>query len=254
MMFDALTWGLRTFAVLFGALVAFAIVALATNLPSAFANSAPRTITTSGFAMVPLVPDRIDVAATVSTAATTTAEALDKNNERVAAVLAGLKADGIANKDIRTTGFMITPQHPKGEGYAQNEMITTGYVVTNSIIVTLNATGSSGKVVDRLVRLGANGIDRVNFYAENTAAAQDSARERAAQNARERAERIVKALGNRLGRTVKVEVETPPLQAGYSLYANAAPQWRPENSDTLQLAAPQTQAVTATLSVTFEIE
>src|SRR6185369_1358446 len=91
MMTDAVTWGLRTFAVLLGALGALAIVVLLVGVKWASNGPAPRTITVSGQAAMAVRPDKVDVSATVSTAAKTTAEALDANNQRVTAVLAGLK-------------------------------------------------------------------------------------------------------------------------------------------------------------------
>src|SRR5690349_21050815 len=100
MMADAMTWGLRTFAVLLGALAALAIVVLLMGPRALTTAAAARTITVSGQAAMAVRPDKVDVSATVSTAAKTTAEELDANNQRVTAVLAGLKADGIAAKDI----------------------------------------------------------------------------------------------------------------------------------------------------------
>ncbi len=257
MMADAMTWGLRTFAVLLGALAALAIVVLLMGPTALTSAAATRTITVSGQAAMAVRPDKVDVSATVSTAAKTTAEALDANNQRVTAVLAGLKADGIAAKDIRTSGFTIAPQHPQN-----NDLVTTGYIVTNSIAVTLPATEYSGKIVDRLVRLGATAIDNVNFYAQNNAALEDAVREKAAVNARVRAEHIAKALGARLVRVATVAGENEPgayglLGANRSGYAGM-PMWRPENADALppvlNLVTPQGQIMATTLSVTFEIE
>jgi uncharacterized protein YggE len=172
-------------------------------------------------------------------------------------VLAGLRADGIAAKDIRTSGFTIAPQHPQN-----TDRVTTGYLVANSSAVTLPATEYSGKIVDRLVRLGATAIDNVNFYAQNNAVLEDAVREKAAMNARGRAEHIAKALGARLVRVVSVGSENEPnvygLVAGNGSGYAGAPLWRPESYNEepamLNLVTPRGQTMTAMLNVTFEIE
>ena len=47
----------------------------------------------------------------VATAAETAKEALAANTERMQAVLATIKAAGVADKDVQTTDFAINPAH-----------------------------------------------------------------------------------------------------------------------------------------------
>lgn len=242
---------MRTLSVFIGALAAIAFVAWGQNHWSLFAAPVKRAIAVDGYASISVPADKVDVSAAIVTAGTSTGEALDRNNQIVAAVLAGLKADGVAAKDIRTTGFTISPQHPKKDQYSDNELITIGYIVKNSIVVTMDANAYSGKTVDRLVRLGANNIESVSFYVEKGEQYQSQARDEAAKDALARAERTAEALGAKLGRVLSVgnpetDYDEKPRFRARAAYASRAPA-------TVSLM-PSQQAFTEQLSVTFEIE
>jgi uncharacterized protein YggE len=248
-MFESIT---RAISVFLGVLAAIALVAWGQNHWPTFAAPAKRAIAVDGYASILVPADKVDVSAAVVTAATSTGEALDRNNEIVAAVLAGLRADGVASKDIRTTGFTITPQHPKKDQYSDNELVTTGYIVKNSIVVTMDATAYSGKTVDRLVRLGANNIESVTFYVEKGEQFQSQARDQAAKDALARAKRTAEALGAKLGRVVsignpEVDYDERPRFRSRAAYASSVP------VQTVSLM-PSQQSFSETVSVTFELE
>ncbi len=198
----------RTFAVALALLAAMWVAWwLAPGIFPSLHKAEPRTITVHGAASLDVQPDKVEVSGAVTTSARSAAEALDQNNLIMARILEGLKEDGIDRDKIRTQGFSITPQHPPAgkDSYQENEMITTGYVVKNSITVTLPVGQYSGKLLDRMIRLGATNIDSVSFAVKEAAKYEDQVRALAAKDALHRAGITAKALGQRVGRVVKVD-------------------------------------------------
>jgi hypothetical protein len=240
----------RTFAV---ALALFAAVWLAWLVAPGvfpkFHQEAPRTITTQGTASLDVQPDKVEVLGAVMTSAKSAADALDQNNLIMARILEGLKEDGIDRDKVRTQGFSITPQHPSAGqgGYQQNEMITTGYVVKNLINVSLPVGQYSGKLLDRMIRLGATNIDSVSFVVKDAAKFDDQVRALAAKDARHRADVAAEALGQSVGHVVSVERSNEERSM---VFANAGVS---DKSVPIEVIARE-QTFSASLSVVFELE
>lgn len=249
---DALLWGLRTFSVAVGLLAAGAIAALAVrHLPIDVGLSEKRTIAVAGSASVNVAPTAVQVSGAVTTSAKSAAEALDENNAIMARILEGLKADGIDRNQISTTGFSIAPQHPPlaGDRYSVNELVTTGYVVKNSINVELPADAYSGKLLDRIIRLGATNIDSVSFAVGDASKYLDQVRADAAIDAKSKAEVAAKALGLRLGRVVSIDrIELPDGYGPPRAYAARARSGQP-----IEIMARE-QTFNASTTVIFELE
>lgn len=198
----------RTFTVALALLGAVWVAwAFAPGMFPVLHKAEPRTITVQGNASLDVQPDKVEVSGAVTTSARSAADALDQNNLIMARILEGLKEDGIDRDSVRTTGFSITPQHPPSgkDSYQENEMVTTGYVVKNSINVTLPVGQYSGKLLDRMIRLGATNIDSVSFAVKDAAKYEDQVRALAAKDALHRAGITAKALGQRAGRVVTVD-------------------------------------------------
>jgi uncharacterized protein len=243
---------LRTFAVALALLAAVWLAwAFVPGMFPTFHQPEARTITVQGAASLGVQPDKVTVSGAVTTSAKSAAEALDQNNLIMARILDGLKEDGIGRDKIRTTGFSITPQHPPAgkDSYQENQLITAGYVVKNSINVTLPVGQYSGKLLDRMIRLGATNIDSVEFVVNNAAKYDDQARVLAAKDARNRAEITAKAVGQRVGRVVSVDRprEGPePIYAARLAVSSAL-------GPTVEIIARE-QTFSANLSVVFELE
>lgn len=242
----------RTFAVALALLGAVWVVwAFAPGMFPSWNEPEPRTITVQGSASLGVAPDKVEVSGAVTTSAKSAADALDQNNLIMARILEGLKEDGIGADKIRTTGFSIAPQHPPSgnDGYRQNELVTTGYVVKNSINVTLPVGQYSGKLLDRMIRLGATNIDGVSFVVNDATKHDDAVRALAAKQARHRAEIAAKALGQQVGRVVSIDRQQPEFEG--TLYAaRVAPA---SEQVTLQMIARE-QTFDARVSVVFELE
>jgi uncharacterized protein YggE len=108
-------------------------------------------------------------------------------------VIARIKALGVAEKDIQTTGINLNAQYD----YDQSTMrqVFRGYQAANRVSVILRKIEDTGRMLDALVEAGANDLSGPNFEMENDDAAKDEARKRAVERAQARAKAYAGMLG-----------------------------------------------------------
>jgi len=150
-------------------------------------------------------PDMAIVTLAVLKEAPTAREAMDQNNSAMAAVIAALKEEGIAAKDLQTGGLSINPQwvYPDGKDPAEKPRIT-GYQVTNSLTVRVRDLAKVGGVIDRSVSLGVNQGGNIVFTNDDPAEAMSEARKDAVENAMAKAKTLAEAAGVGLGSVLRI--------------------------------------------------
>ena len=166
--------------------------AAAIGLAATPANAAQVQIQTSGPVIelsisesVESAPDIATVSAGVTSQARTAVEAMQINAREMSAVIARIKALGIAEKDIQTSGISLNAQYDYDR---QNQrQVFRGYAVSNRVSVTLRDVARTGPVLDALVAAGATDIGGPNFSIDDETAAKAQARKAALDTARERA-------------------------------------------------------------------
>ncbi|MFN3591676.1 MAG: SIMPL domain-containing protein [Thermaurantiacus sp.] len=200
--------------------VGLAALAAAVALP--FATTKAATLTVVANAEVAATPDIAEVGAGVMTTAATAEAALSENAQRMDRVVRSLRAQGIADRDIQTTGLSVQPQFR----YEQNrEPILVGFRASNQVRVILRDPRRAGRVVDALVKEGANQIDGPSFRVENPEPLLDRARQEAVRKARARAELYASAAGMRVAKITSISeqqaMRPPPMPVGRALAAEA---------------------------------
>jgi uncharacterized protein YggE len=176
----------------------FAALALSALLAPAAALAADlRTIAMGGHGEVKAAPDQAQVNAGVTTNATTAAQALAANTMRMTGVFIALKKAGIAEKNIQTVNFSVSPQYTNGNNNEAQRL--TGYQVSNTVSVRLDDVSKLGTTLDALVSAGANQMNGISFSIRDTAAMLQKAREAAIADAKNRAETYARAAGVTLG-------------------------------------------------------
>lgn len=192
-------------------LVLAAALALGT-LPvmTASAQSVPAYIPTDGTllnvsaqAEAKRVPDIATLSTGVVTQATDANAAMRANAEQMNKVVAAIKAAGIADRDVQTSGVNLNPQYH----YTENQPPKiTGYQATNTVNIVVRDIGKLGKILDALVAVGANQINGPSFDIDDKKKdeAYDEARRAAVEKAQERAEMYAKTLGVRVRRIVSI--------------------------------------------------
>ncbi len=203
---------------------------------------APRVAVT-GIGEVAIVPDMATVTLSVLRQAETARAALDAANEATAAVIAALKEEGIAARDLQTAGLSVQPDYvyPQPGGGAEAPRIV-GYRVANTVTARLRDLSRVGSVIDAAVTLGVNQGGDIAFGNADPKPAVEQARRLAVEDARARAEVLAQAAGVRLGALVEI-VEAggyePPRPAGGRMLrmeaADAVPVEAGENTYRVQV-------------------
>lgn len=218
------------------ALVVLALIVSGATTLSAEEQVMQRTVTVSANASVAVKPDIARIATGVTTEAATAREALSKNSELMAKVIAGLKAAGIATEDIQTADLSVAPRYTNPrDGRPQS---ISGYQVTNQVRIAARDIARLGEVLDQLVTLGANQIGGLSFEASTAETARDEARRRAVANALLRATLYAEAAGAKVGQVITISEETGhPAPRGVAMARTALAEAPPIEGGELQLEA-----------------
>jgi uncharacterized protein len=183
--------------------------ALQLNAPAAqTGGTAVRTITVVGTGKASGAPDVAHFTVGVEAMGPSLQQVVDDNKTKMAALLAALKAQGIADKDIRTTSYNVfveNPQPPQpmvegGKG-GTGQLI---YHVTNQVDVTVRDVAKLGDVLDKAVAAGANNVYGVNFSVSDPTKLQGVARANAIADAKARAQDLAGLTGVTLGDVISV--------------------------------------------------
>lgn len=211
-----------------------------TETPAAEPTS-PRTLTVSGSGKVYTAPDIAYVTVGVHTEGPDAIKAVGENNADTAEVIDALKALGVAEKDIQTTNFSIFPQREYDTNGKPTGKVT--YVVENSVYVTVRDLDQIGKVLNEVVKSGANSINGIQFDVADPATVQSQARQAAVNDAYTKAQELAKAAGVTLG----------PVQT-ISEYTSSTPVPMYSMRDSVAMAAPSQVPVEAgQLGITIEV-
>lgn len=138
-------------------------------------------------------PDIARVGAGVTTLAPTAVEAMQRNAREMDAVIAKIKALGIAGDDIQTTGINLYAQYDYDQ--TQRRQVFRGYQASNQVSVILRKVPDTGKVLDALVAAGATDINGPTFSIDDDTAAKAQARKAAVTRARDQAVEYAKMAG-----------------------------------------------------------
>lgn len=224
------------------AMLAFAVPAAAQMNPQV------PTLTANGTGTVYAVPDIAIVSIGVATRAATAAAALSQNSAEMAQVIATIKAEGVARRDIGTTGFSVYPvyeQQQPTNGNPTEPPRVVGYQVSNEVRVTIRDIGASGAVLDKVVSAGANQVNGISFDSSDRKGPADAALADAVADARRQAEIMAAAAGVRLVRIVNVNASS----GGGPMFARAEMM----AMDAAVPVMPGQREVSANATVTWEI-
>jgi uncharacterized protein len=179
-----------------------------------------RTIMVSGSGQVTLSPDLAYVYIGVQSQSENVAEALNQNNANAQAVARSLRELGIAAEDIQTSSFNIYPQQQYDP---QGQITGTVFVVNNTVYVTVRDLQVLGRLLDVVVRSGANSINGINFDVQDKSRAISEARRLAVESARTQATDIAAAAGVTLGELENMSVySSGPVMPMYDSRAGFA--------------------------------
>ncbi|MEA2569834.1 MAG: uncharacterized protein QOI24_1835 [Acidobacteriota bacterium] len=186
-------------------LVTSTVFAQVTPLPP---GAAPiESITVSGTGRVALRPDRFSFTVGVQTLSPSLEDAVNENNQRVAAVIAALKKAGATDSEIRTSGFSLSPQ----QDYQQGKLPRiVGYAVSNNVTVTKNVVADAGRLLQVAVNAGVNSASNIELRNSDPSRGRDEGLRAAFQDARAKATLLATAAGRTLGRAMMINEGSEP--------------------------------------------
>ncbi len=217
----------------------FLPILLTAMLAFSTAQAAEKVVTVTGEATVSVPPDTAVIRIGVSSLEKTAREAGEANAKQMTAVLAAIKASGIAERDIQTSRLSLQPQYDPNKGGTR----LTGFQANNQVTIRIRDIDSLPIVLDRAIAAGANEMSGIEFVVSEQSKLLDQARDEAIADARRKAELYAKAAGAKLGQVISISEEgtAPQPRAMQAVRAGAVP------------IAPGEQTLRAIVSVSYEL-
>ncbi len=163
------------------------------------------TISVSGKAEIYAKPDLALITVSVTNEAKTVSEAIRENTKKMNAVIDFIKNKGVEEKDLKTVGFNIYPRYEW-----RNKVICTippcpsgkrvlvGYEVNQSLQVKIRDMEKVGSIIEGAIKAGANDIDDLRFVIDKREELKKQARDKAIEDAKNKAKELASKLGVRL--------------------------------------------------------
>ena len=192
------------------------------------------------------VPDVATISTGVVTQAADANAAMRANAAQMDKVMAAIRAAGIAERDVQTSGINLNPQYRYIENQAPS---ITGYQASNTVNVKVRDLSKLGKVLDAFVASGANQVNGPSFEVDKPEQAYDEARLAALQKAQARAKTYADALGLNVRRIVSIS-------EGGASFPRPMPMMRTMAADAVQketAVSPGETALSVNIDVVFEL-
>lgn len=162
----------------------------------------PRTVTVVGEGSVKIKPNVAYASIGVETLNESIQQATSESTKTMEQIVAALKAAGIAEKDMQTSGFSVWVDRSRSmEGELTGQAV---YHVTNMVSVTIRDLDKVGEILEKAMGAGANMINSVSFGIDQPEALQKEARQKAAADALAKAQELAALHNAQLGELVSV--------------------------------------------------
>ncbi|MGH2740418.1 MAG: SIMPL domain-containing protein [Actinomycetota bacterium] len=203
----------------------------------------------TGVGRVEVRPDTLVVSMGVVSEAASATEALDAVSRGARAMLQAIVANGVPERDIRTTRLDVNPQF-------DDRGTIIGFAGTEMFRVTIGDLTKAGEVVAAAVAAAGDDarVERMSLEVSDEEAAREQARMRAVEDAIRRGEELADTAGVKLGSPFSIR-EISGFGGGAALRLPAT-----LNADTAKAfasLAPRietgTQEITVRVEVRFEI-
>ena len=202
----------------------------------------PATVTVSGSGAVSATPDELQLSLEASAKAASVAGALDAAGKAMTAVQAALTKDGVAAKDLQTSGLSVQPQ------YNQHDAIT-GYTASESLTAELRGLANAGPEISDATAAGGNAVRIDNMELDLTDQSPKllgQARAKAITDAHTKATEFAEAAGEKATRVLSIS-QSDDVQPEPVVFAPMAAE-----KSAVPISAG-TQQVTASVTVVYQL-
>ena len=167
-------------------------------------GTAQANINVIGKASVLVVPDQVRITVGVETRAADLAGARQKTDKKIAAIIRVLKANGVAQEDVQLTHITVTPMYK-----SYDSLILKGYTVQKNVTFCVKKLDSFENIMALVLQSGANNVSGIQFETNQLEELKISARKKAVQAARMKANYLAEELGLKVGKAVSIRDASP---------------------------------------------
>ncbi|MCU0426597.1 MAG: SIMPL domain-containing protein [Candidatus Kapabacteria bacterium] len=223
------------------------------------------TITVSGSAEIRVPPNEVVISIEVQKLNKDLPTAKKMNDETVAKILDLTRRFAVQKENVQTNYITVDMLYDVATEYGKRlydadgveKRVFRGYNVSKTVIVRLTEISRFEDFFAELVKTGLSEVKNVTFGTSKLRENRDKAREQAMKAAKEKATAMAAAIGQGIGKAVKI-TEHSPTYSGFqaqqnvmNFSGNGSGTSEYEGSETF---APGTIKVTAQVSVTFLLQ
>jgi len=186
-----------------------------------YVYSGPTTVSVRGVGEVTRIPDIATFSFGVLAEAKDPTTAQTQSAERANAIIAYLSEQGIADVDVKTTSYNLSPKYEYIQGQCQGNFCApgrqnlVGYTVNQMMTVKVRNTETAGTLIGGVGERGATNVSSIQFTVDDDSEAKAEARAEAVADAKAKAKELAKTLDVRLVKLVGFWEEEG---GGYPMY------------------------------------
>lgn len=200
-----------------------------------------------------MAPDEVILNFAVTTFAKEVDTAKSQNDDKIKKLLTVPSSVGIKQEDIQTDELRIQVRFGKDD--RGNDVYTriAGYEMTRGVTLHLRDISKFEPLLQSLVEAGVNHFGGIEFRSSQLRKHRDEARDLAIKAAREKAAKLAGALDQKVGRPLKIEEKSGTAWSGSNRAQVARDYDSGGETDDDSTFAPGRMAITARVSVVFEL-
>ena len=237
---------MKIFRGIFFAILTFSVLAIAIHQNP---STSVRFVNVTGTGKTTVTPDAVNMDASVSTVANTSAAALAATNKSAATFRQSLISSGVIAKYIKSQNLTVTPYYTYSQ---QGASKITGYQAAQAFIVVIRNAGNAGAILTAAQNAVGNSlqVNGVNAYVFDESAAEASARAQAIKIAKAKATSYAELAGAKIGKIITIDESiqnASPQPIAFASMAKTATDAAPAQIDLGQ------QNVTVTVTTQWSI-
>ena len=177
----------------------------------------------------------------------------EESNKKMNKIIEFVKSEGIDQKDIKTKNYSIYPKYD----YNVSPYRIIGYSLNQNLIVKVRDLSKIDDILKNVVKYGANNISGLNFTVDDLEVYLEKAKEKAILDAKEKAEKIAKTAGLKLGRIISISDPLEPKMGLTPWYSEAGRGGGDIVGSSIEITPkiePGSQEIKAQVSIIFEIK
>ena len=224
-------------------------------------SNSPALINVTGEAEIKVAPDEVILTLGVETVSQDLAQAKSQNDGIVSRAMEVATGHGVEQKHIQTDYVNIEPRYR----YNDREDRFLGYFVRKNMVITLRKLTEFESLLTGMLEDGVNHVHGIEFRTTELRKHRDRARVLALHAAREKAEAMAAELGRKIGSPRNITEQYNAWRSGYGGWWGGGRRGAMSqnvmqtvggglSSDGSATLAPGQIAVTATVSVSFELQ